>query len=109
MMAAATADHFSGQDLAGKSAGVGSIWGRFTAAVAFADRTQFRTLMPDQTKLSFSHSGASGAVCLAAFSRNMHGLHTCSHNPGVWGEEVAGDRELLSLDACPHCCVNLQA
>lgn len=60
LAAATTADQYSGQDLAGGSAGGsggGSVWGRFSAGVGFADRTQFRTLMPDQTKLSFSHSG----------------------------------------------------
>jgi hypothetical protein len=63
LAAAASVDEYSGQDLAGGSAGGsgdGSVWGRFSAGVGFADRTQFRTLMPDQTKLSFSHSGASG-------------------------------------------------
>jgi hypothetical protein len=45
------------QEVAQRVGSSNSIWGRFSVALAFADRTAYRTLMPDLTKLVFTHTG----------------------------------------------------
>lgn len=47
----------------GSSGGGGSsIRGRFSVGLTFAERTQYRTLLPDQTKMLFTHTGMLSAV-----------------------------------------------
>lgn len=49
-----------------------SVWGRFSLALSFVDRTQYRTLMPDLNTVSFTHTGETGwlsagnSICLPA-------------------------------------------
>jgi len=46
-----------GRSSGGSSDISSSIWGRFSLALTFVERTQYRTLMPDLTKLIFTHTG----------------------------------------------------
>jgi hypothetical protein len=41
----------------GSSSSGSSPWGRFSLAVTFPEKTQYRTLTPDMTKLEFTHTG----------------------------------------------------
>lgn len=48
-----------GRSNGGSSGSSSSIWGRFSLALTFVERTQYRTLMPDLTKLVFTHTGGA--------------------------------------------------
>mgnify|MGYP001806874654 CR=1 FL=1 len=50
------------QEASGSSS-TGAAAGRFSLALAFAAKTQFRTLMPDPTKLVFTHTGEALLCC----------------------------------------------
>jgi hypothetical protein len=50
------------QEASGSSR-TGAAVGRFSLALAFASKTQFRTLMPDPTKLVFTHTGKLLLLC----------------------------------------------